>query len=96
MANPIKVTIAGREYSLLGEDEAVIKNAANEVNKQIEELKNLNEDEPSSTITILAALNIAEKFYKNRHQIEVDQEYIVSELQKMSEFLESKLSSETI
>jgi cell division protein ZapA (FtsZ GTPase activity inhibitor) len=93
MVNSIKVNIAGREYSLIGDDEILIKNAANEVNQLFKELKKQNEDEPSSTISILAALNIAEKYYKNRRQFDTDRDYIIKEVSKMAEFLKSNLKN---
>lgn len=91
MAESIKVTIAGREFSLFGEDAAIVKNAAELVNQQIKDLKKSYEHEPVSTLSVLAALNIAEKHFVNRHQNEIDRNYIVSEIEKMSEYLKSNL-----
>ena len=91
MAESIKVTIAGREFSLFGEDEKIVKNAAELVNQQIKELKKNYEHEPVSTLSVLAALNIAEKHFVNRHQIDIDRNFIISEIEKMSEYLKSNL-----
>ena len=86
---PIKINIAGRDYSLLGEDEATIKLAADEVNIQIKEIKQVNMDEPAATINVLAALNIAEKYIKDQSGSNDQEKYFVSELMKMAEFLRS-------
>ena len=86
---PIKINIAGRDYSLLGENEAVIKKAADEVNKQIKEIKQVNLEEPAATVNVLAALNIAEKYINDRTGISDQEEYVVSKLIKMAEFLRS-------
>ncbi len=92
MVHPIKVTIGGREYSLYGDDESTIKESAQIVDEQLREIKKNNENESINTLTILAALNIAEKFNKNRQQLNVDYDYLMIELNKMAEFLKSYLN----
>ncbi len=88
----IKINISGREYSLLGDDETSIRNAADEVNRQIRELKKINKEEPATTINVLAALNIAEKYYDFHKQNGDSKKEIVSELKKMTDFLKSNIN----
>jgi cell division protein ZapA (FtsZ GTPase activity inhibitor) len=86
MQKAIKVNIAGKEYSLRGEDEEIIKSAAEEVNTQLDNLKGKTK-ETASTLPLLAALNIAEKYYINRKQHEIDINFLAHELNEMINYL---------
>lgn len=91
MSKTIKVRIGGKEFSLTGENEKMILSAAGEVDSQIQELKKLHEEEPLQTLSILAALNLAESKNINRRQYETDIHFISEELSKMAEFIKSNL-----
>lgn len=86
MQKTIKVNIGGKEYSLRGENEEITALAAEEVNKQLKDLQSkLNE--PIPTLSLLTALNIAEKYYTNKKQMEVDTKYLAEQLSEMVKFL---------
>lgn len=87
MPETVKVTIDNREYSLVGEDPSLIQNAAKEVDKSIKEIKRIVGDESAATLSILAALNIAEKFIQDLDQSKADKNYLVVELEKMTNYL---------
>jgi len=86
MQKTIKVNIGGKEYSLRGEDEELIKKAADEVNIQLDNLKGIKK-ESASTLPMLAALNIAEKYYINKKQQEIDINFLAKELNEMINYL---------
>ncbi len=86
MQKTIKVNIGGKEYSLRGEDEELIKKAADEVNIQLDNLKGIKK-ESASTLPMLAALNIAAKYHINKKQTDIDIKYLAQELNAMTEFL---------
>ena len=86
MQNAIKVNIGGKEYSLRGQDEEIIQQAANEVNTQLDNLKGKTK-ESATTLPLLAALNIAEKYYINKKQYEIDINFLANELNEMVNYL---------
>jgi len=86
-----KVNIGGREYSLRGEDEQLIYNAASEVNLQLDEIKGKT-NEPQVIQSVLAALNIAEKYYTNKKQIEIDLKFLTNEIDNMNKVLSEPLN----
>lgn len=55
----LKVKIFDKEFSLLVENEEIATELANYVNKIMDETKTELKDQPSETIAIIAALNIA-------------------------------------
>ena len=99
MQNAIKVNIGGREYSLRGQDEDIIKQAAKEVNTQLDNLKGKTK-ESATTLPLLAALNIAEKYYIKKKQHEIDINFLANEINEMVNYLSKpvedagKISSE--
>ena len=86
MQKTIKVIIGEREYSLRGEDIDLIKSAATEVNSQLEALKGKS-NEPVANLSLMAALNIAEKYYSVQKQSAIDLSYLTSELDSMVAYL---------
>lgn len=88
MSKTIQVNIAGRNYTLRGEDESHVRQSANEVDSQIRQIQQKLNEQSTSTLSILAALNLAERFHESQSQTLTDTEYVVSELEKMSEFLQ--------
>lgn len=86
MQKSIKVNIAGKEYSLRGENEEIINKAVNEVNSQLESLKGKS-GETISGLSLLAALNIAEKYYSDKNQMDIDIAYLSNEIRQMVDYL---------
>lgn len=93
MAKSIKVTIGGKEYALVGDDEHLIRSTASELNRQMDEIASSHGDLPDKTVAILAALNIAEEQYKANQQLENLSTVLVSEINKMSYFLKQNLNN---
>ncbi len=87
MAKTVKFTIGGREYSLKGDNEALLNRAANDVNNIYTKIQESYPDESISTISVLTALNIAEKSINEKQQIEVDENYLVEQINKMTDYL---------
>jgi len=83
----IKFTIGGRDYSLKGDNEALLYRAANDVNNVYSKIQESYPDESISTISVLTALNIAEKSIYEKQQIEVDENYLVEQINKMTDYL---------
>jgi cell division protein ZapA (FtsZ GTPase activity inhibitor) len=88
MAQAITVYIGGREYNLRGDDEKLTQAAAAIVDKQLLQFETRHFEEADVTVSILAALNIAEMHLKNQQQRETDKLFVASEIGKMSEVLE--------
>jgi len=78
MAEKIRVHIKGKEYILKGEDELLIRRAAEEVDNEIHTLEDSHLNQPPETVAILAALNIAEKRSIIEKQKMIDENYLVS------------------
>ncbi len=93
MAKSLKVNIGGKEYVLRGDDEALLQRVTREVNSQLAALENSHTEESATTLSILAALNIAEKHFKYKEQNTVSNKYIINEINAMTEFLQSSITS---
>ncbi|GAB1430873.1 hypothetical protein MASR2M18_17070 [Ignavibacteria bacterium] len=88
MSKTVRVKIGGKEYSLRGEDEQKLIASAREVDTQFQELRGQLQDQSTSTIAVVAALNIAEKSYETKQQAEADSTFLIAELTKMAEYLD--------
>ncbi|MBM2813567.1 MAG: hypothetical protein HW421_329 [Ignavibacteria bacterium] len=88
MEKPINVWIAGRQYRLVGEEDDIIQKAAEELNTQYEELRRRYSNEETTTLTVLAALNIAEKYIRSEIQNEINTKYVAVQLTKMTKTIE--------
>jgi cell division protein ZapA (FtsZ GTPase activity inhibitor) len=93
MVKSIRIVIGGKEYTLKGDDEKIIESAAQEVNRQIEELQSRHHEESASTLAVLAALNIAEESFKNKYQMEIDDSYVIAQLGDMKTALDAELKN---
>jgi cell division protein ZapA (FtsZ GTPase activity inhibitor) len=79
-----KVNISDIEYTLTGDDETLMRKAAYEVSSQIEVIKNQHSIKLSSdTLSVLAALNIAEREIQNSTTAVNQTNHINEELTKM-------------
>jgi cell division protein ZapA (FtsZ GTPase activity inhibitor) len=88
MIQSIRVKIGGKEYTLRGEDEQKIRDCAAEVDSQFQQLHGKLQDQSTSTLAVVAALNLAELNYDATRQQSSDREFIATELDKMTNFLE--------
>ena len=88
MSKAIRVTIGGKDLTLRGNDEEKIKKSVREVNLQVQHLQQTLREQSTPTLTILAALNIAEKYLDVQVQRAKDLELVTDELTKMTEYLD--------
>jgi cell division protein ZapA (FtsZ GTPase activity inhibitor) len=88
MSKAIRVTIGGKDLTLRGNDEEKIKKSVREVNLQVQHLQQTLREQSTPTLTILAALNIAEKYLDVQEQRANDLELVTDELTKMTEDLD--------
>ncbi|MCS7170359.1 MAG: cell division protein ZapA, partial [Candidatus Kapabacteria bacterium] len=66
MERSVRVTIAGREYVLRGEDEEKLLRSAREVDGQWQRLRAQIPEQSTTTMAILVALNLAEQHQELR------------------------------
>lgn len=92
MAKSVKVKIAGKEYSLKGHNEEIIQKASREVNSQLEALEERYKNETVSTLSVLTALNIAEKYCSIENELNSNKSKVIEELGKMTDFLKNSIS----
>ncbi len=92
MAEKIRVHIKGKEYILKGEDELLVRHAAEEVDNEIQTLEGSHLNQPPETVAILAALNIAEKRSIIEKQKMIDENYLVNELDRMAKYLDDAIA----
>ncbi|MFC2130054.1 cell division protein ZapA [Bacteroidota bacterium] len=92
MAEKIRVHIKGKEYILKGEDELLVRQAAEEVDNEIQTLESSHLNQPPETVAILAALNIAEKRSIIEKQKMIDENYLVNELDRMAKYLDDAIA----
>ncbi len=83
----IKVKIFNTEYTLKVEDENLAYKVVEYVDRMMNELHSRLPDQPTLTIAVLTALNIAEELFRER----VDRGYIESEIEDLLRGLSSKV-----
>ncbi len=83
----IKAKILGKEYTLKGENEQIIRAAVSEVEEQLKNTTEKYKDESLQTIFTLAAINIAEKLKFCEEKCKVDAEFLVEEIKKITLYL---------
>ena len=88
MSKTVTVKIGGKDLNLRCEDESKLRRAATEVDSIISQLQGKMQDQTTSTLSILAALNIAEKNDENRQQHFFDRQYVTNELNAMFSYLD--------
>lgn len=88
MSKAIRVTIAGKDLTLRGENEEKIKQSVREVNVQFQHLQQTLREQSTPTLTVLAALNVAERFVEAREQRQQDVRFVAEELESMTRYLE--------
>jgi len=92
MSKTVKVNIGKKEYSLTGEDDAMIVATADKVNEQFKLIEKDLGNMPEGTMAILAALNIAENDIKNEKMLQESVSHLQNELTSMSNLLKDAIS----
>ncbi len=92
MAKTIEITIGGKKYVLRGEDEERLNYSVRLVDSEYENVRSKHTKETTDTLSVLAALNIAEKQYLTNNQNKIDISFVVSELNQMAEFINNKIT----
>jgi len=87
MASSIRLTIGGREYSLLGEDEKLTRQAATKVNETLDNIAGSHSDIADKTLMVLAALNLAEEKIIAEENQDKFSENLNTELSKLAEYV---------
>ena len=88
MSKAIRVTIGGKDLTLRGENEESIKKSVREVNLQIQTLQQSLRDQSTPTLSLLAALNLAERCLDAEEGRSADVDFLTSELEKMTSYME--------
>ncbi len=89
----VKVKILGNEYILKGDNEAIIQQAAIEVENQLSNIMEKYKDESMQTIFTLTAINLAEKLKNCEFQNQIDIDYVINELKKITLYLIDNIHS---
>ncbi len=94
MAKTIKVNLGGLDYTLTGDDEELVKNAAELVNHNMQKIKEHYKGElPSTTIQALVALNFAENEILADLKSNAENKLLAEQLAKMVEYLENTIKN---
>ncbi len=90
----LKITIFDREYSLLVENQEIATELANYVNNAMEETRDEMPDQPTETIAIITALNIAYDLFVEKNKFREFSIQATDKVKKIKLLLnESKVSS---
>jgi cell division protein ZapA (FtsZ GTPase activity inhibitor) len=88
MSKAIRVSIGGKDLTLRGDDEEKIKRSVREVNLQIQSLQQSLREHSTPTLSLLAALNIAERLHDAEDRQRNTATRVAEELEKMTQYLE--------
>lgn len=88
MSKAVRVNIGGKDLTLRGDNEERIKKSVREVNLQIQALQQSLREQSTPTLSLLAALNIAERYHDALDQNTQDVRFVNEELDKMTQYLE--------
>lgn len=94
MSKSVRVKIGGKDYNLRSDDEEKARVVAEQVDMQMQSLRNRINEQSTVTLSVMTALNIAERDYDCRRQQNADTEYVVTELDKMMQMLNSCYSED--
>jgi len=96
MSIPLTISIGNKEYNVIGEDERLIRKAADILNDKISDFSVKNpasESVPILTKTTIAALNIIEEALHNKVESDVLASEIVSEIYKITDYIETNINN---
>jgi cell division protein ZapA (FtsZ GTPase activity inhibitor) len=88
MQKTIRVTLGGKDLTLRGDNEEKMKRSVREVNLQIQQLQQSLREQSTPTLSLLAALNVAEKYLDVDDQQKGGMAYVERELENMAQYLE--------
>ncbi|GMV54138.1 MAG: cell division protein ZapA [Flavobacteriales bacterium] len=88
MTKSIRVTLGGKDLTLRGDNEETVKKSVREVNLQLQSLQQAAKDQGAQTLSLLTALNLAERCIQAEEGRAADIAYLTTELGKMTELLE--------
>ena len=88
----MKTVLAGKEFNFRTDNEKVLQMAADLVNSEMESLGKKLFGESQATIAVIAALNIAEKYYLETEQIKFDRDFLQKELKRMTDQLDQQMN----
>jgi len=91
----VRVKIGNQEYNLRSDNEAKLRAVADQVDRQFRQVQAATQEPSTATLSMLAALNVAEEGYELRQQQQVDNEYLASEIEKMMQFLQQSYGEES-
>jgi len=89
----VKVKIFGNEYTLKGDNEALVRQASAEVEHQLSKIMEKYKDESLQTIFTLTAINLAERLKTCELQSKADIEFVIEELKKITLYLIENIHS---
>jgi cell division protein ZapA (FtsZ GTPase activity inhibitor) len=92
MAESVKVTILGVEYSLRTNDEQLLRALASDVDAELTELQTKLPTQPPAKLAVLTALNLAEKLAHSRGNEIREIERLTDEINALADSLESVLN----
>lgn len=87
----MEVEIAGKKYNLRADNEKLLRLSAELVNSEMMALASALPNESQNTVAVLAALNIAEKYFSANSQMELDKEFMKSQLEQMDKQLQEQM-----
>ncbi|MBS1903557.1 MAG: cell division protein ZapA [Bacteroidetes bacterium] len=88
MAESIKVTILGSDYTLRTNDEALLRGIAADLDSELKDLQQKLPGKPPTTLAVLSALNSAEQLVHNQNAELREIERMADELDALCDELE--------
>jgi len=89
----VRVKIFGSEYPLRGESEEFTKMVAQHVDQMISSVHEKIPEQPPLTISVLAALNITEDYFKEKEKSAQLVSSLEYELSKITNYLDTSINS---
>lgn len=89
----VKVKIFGSEYPLRGDSEEFTKKVATHVDQMINSVHDKIPEQPPLTISVLAALNITEDYFKEKEKNSQLLSSLEYELSKITNYLDTSINS---
>jgi cell division protein ZapA (FtsZ GTPase activity inhibitor) len=88
MAESIKVTILGSDYSLRTNDEELLRGIAADLDSELKDLQQKLPGKPPTTLAVLSALNTAEQLVRNQNAELRELDHMADELETLCDELE--------
>jgi cell division protein ZapA (FtsZ GTPase activity inhibitor) len=93
MAESIKVTILGSEYSLRTNDEAMLRDIAAELDSELKDLQSKLPGKPPTTLAVLSALNASENLVHSKSNELRETNRLASEIETLCDELEKVIAA---